>query len=274
MSIKIHKPTSAGTRHHVSVSRETLTDKEPEKSLLVSLQKTGGRNAYGRITARHKGGGHKRKYRIIDWQRNKTEVPATVTAIEYDPNRSANIALLTYADGEKTYILAPNGLSVGDTVVSGQGADIKLGNCLPMVNIPLGTVIHNIEMKIGKGAQMVRSAGAAAQLMAKDGHQVLVKLPSGEVRRFHKDCRACIGQVGNVEYGSQKLGKAGRARWKGIRPSVRGVAMNPVDHPMGGGEGKSSGGRHPCSPWGTPSKGYKTRKRKASDRDIVNKRNK
>ena len=274
MSIKIHKPTSAGTRHHVSVSRETLTDKEPEKSLLVSLQKTGGRNAYGRITARHKGGGHKRKYRIIDWQRNKTEVPATVTAIEYDPNRSAIIGLLTYADGEKTYILAPNGLSVGDTVVSGQGADIKLGNCLPMVNIPLGTVIHNIEMKIGKGAQMVRSAGAAAQLMAKDGHQVLVKLPSGEVRRFHKDCRACIGQVGNVEYGSQKLGKAGRARWKGIRPSVRGVAMNPVDHPMGGGEGKSSGGRHPCSPWGTPAKGYKTRKRKASDRDIVNKRNK
>jgi large subunit ribosomal protein L2 len=163
---------------------------------------------------------------------------------------------------------------VGDTVVSGQGADIKLGNCLPMVNIPLGTVIHNIEMKIGKGAQMVRSAGAAAQLMAKDGHQVLVKLPSGEVRRFHKDCRACIGQVGNVEYGSQKLGKAGRSRWKGIRPSVRGVAMNPVDHPMGGGEGKSSGGRHPCSPWGTPAKGYKTRKRKASDRDIVNKRNK
>ena len=274
MSIKIHKPTSAGTRHYVSVSRETLTDKEPEKSLLVSLQKTGGRNAYGRITARHKGGGHKRKYRIIDWQRNKTEVPATVTAIEYDPNRSANLALLTYADGQKSYILAPNGLAVGDTVVSGPGADIKLGNCLIMVNIPLGTVIHNIEMKIGKGAQMVRSAGAAAQLMAKDGHQVLVKLPSGEVRRFHKDCRACIGQVGNVEYGSQKLGKAGRARWKGIRPSVRGVAMNPVDHPMGGGEGKSSGGRHPCSPWGTPAKGYKTRKRKASDRDIVNKRNK
>ena len=274
MSIKIHKPTSAGTRHYVSVSRETLTDKEPEKSLLVSLQKTGGRNAYGRITARHKGGGHKRKYRIIDWQRNKTEVPATVTAIEYDPNRSANLALLTYADGQKSYILAPNGLAVGDTVVSGPGADIKLGNCLPMVNIPLGTVIHTIEMKIGKGAQMVRSAGAAAQLMAKDGHQVLVKLPSGEVRRFHKDCRACIGQVGNVEYGSQKLGKAGRARWKGIRPSVRGVAMNPVDHPMGGGEGKSSGGRHPCSPWGTPAKGYKTRKRKASDRDIVNKRNK
>ncbi len=274
MSIKIHKPTSAGKRHHVSVHQEMLSDKEPEKQLLTSLQKTGGRNSYGRVTCRHKGGGHKRKYRIIDWKRDKTGIPATVTAIEYDPNRSANIALLTYVDGEKTYILAPNGIAVGDTVVAGQGADIKLGNCLPMINIPLGTVIHNIEMKIGKGAQMVRSAGAAAQLMAKDGNQVLVKLPSGEVRRFHKDCRACIGQVGNAEHGSQKLGKAGRSRWKGIRPSVRGVAMNPVDHPMGGGEGKSSGGRHPCSPWGVPSKGFKTRKRKTSDRDIVNKRNK
>ena len=183
------------------------------------------------------------------------------------------MALLSYVDGEKTYILAPNGLAVGDTVVSGPDADIKLGNCLPMINIPLGTVIHNIEMKIGKGAQMVRSAGAAAQLMAKDGNQVLVKLPSGEVRRFSKDCRACIGQVGNTEHGSQKMGKAGRARWQGVRPSVRGVAMNPVDHPMGGGEGKSSGGRHPCSPWGTPSKGYKTKRRKVSDRDIVKKRN-
>lgn len=274
MSIKIHKPTSAGSRQYVSVSREALTNKDPEKSLLVSLQKTGGRNTYGRITARHRGGGHKRKYRIIDWRRNKIEVPATVTAIEYDPNRSANLALLTYADGEKTYVLAPTGLAVGDTVVSGPGADIKRGNCLPMFNIPLGTVIHNVEMKIGKGAQMVRSAGAAAQLMAKDGDYVLVKLPSGEVRRFHKDCRACIGQVGNAEHGSQKLGKAGRSRWKGIRPSVRGVAMNPVDHPMGGGEGKSSGGRHPCSPWGLLAKGYKTRKKKASDRDIVKKRNK
>jgi large subunit ribosomal protein L2 len=272
MSIKIHKPTSPGSRHHVSVRQDNLADKEPEKSLTVTLKKTGGRNTYGRVTARHKGGGHKRKYRIIDWKRNKDQIPAKVTAIEYDPNRSANLALLTYADGEKTYILAPNGIAVGDTVVSGAGADIKVGNCLPMINIPLGTVIHNIEMKIGKGAQLVRSAGAAAQLMAKDGNQVLVKLPSGEVRKFHKDCRASIGQVGNTEYGSEKLGKAGRARWKGIRPSVRGVAMNPVDHPMGGGEGKSSGGRHPCSPWGIPSKGYKTRKPKASDRDIVNKR--
>lgn len=272
MSIKIHKPTSAGKRNHVSLHQDILTDKEPERQLVTSLQKTGGRNVYGRITARHKGGGHKRKYRLVDWKRNKVEIPAKVVAIEYDPNRTANLALLTYADGEKTYILAPNGLSVGDTVISGEAADIKLGNCLPMINIPLGTVIHNIEMKIGKGAQMVRSAGAAAQLMAKDGNQVLVKLPSGEVRRFNKDCRACIGQVGNPEYSSQKLGKAGRARWKGIRPSVRGVAMNPVDHPMGGGEGKSSGGRHPCSPWGVPSKGYKTRKPKNSDRDIVSKR--
>lgn len=272
MSIKIHKPTSAGQRHHVSIKQDFLSDKEPEKHLVETLKKTGGRNVYGRVTARHKGGGHKRKYRIVDWKRDKTGIPAKVTAIEYDPNRSANLALLTYADGEKTYILAPNGLSVGDTVLSGTGVDIKLGNCLPLVSIPLGTVIHNIEMKIGKGAQLVRSAGAAAQLMAKDGNQVLVKLPSGEVRRFHKDCRACIGQVGNPEHSSQKLGKAGRSRWKGIRPSVRGVAMNPVDHPMGGGEGKSSGGRHPCSPWGMPTKGYKTRKRKISDRDIINKR--
>jgi large subunit ribosomal protein L2 len=272
MSIKIHKPTSPGSRHHVSVRQDFLAENTPEKSLTISLKKTGGRNVYGRVTARHKGGGHKRKYRIIDWKRNKDQIPAKVISIEYDPNRSANIALLTYADGEKAYILAPNGISVGDTVVSGLGVDIKVGNCMPMINIPLGTVIHNIEMKIGKGAQLVRSAGTAAQLMAKDGNQVLVKLPSGEVRKFHKDCRACIGQVGNTEYGSEKLGKAGRSRWKGIRPSVRGVAMNPVDHPMGGGEGKSSGGRHPCSPWGIPTKGYKTRKPKTSDKDIVNKR--
>jgi len=271
MSIKIHKPTSPGKRHHVSVHQE-FTDKDPEKSLLTPLSKTGGRNAYGRITSRHKGGGHKRKYRIVEWKRNKTGIPAQVSAIEYDPNRSANLALLTYADGEKTYILAPNGIAIGDTVIAGADADIKLGNCLPMINIPLGTVIHNIEMKIGKGAQLVRSAGASAQLMAKDGNQVLVKLPSGEVRKFNKECRACIGQVGNPEHGRQKLGKAGRSRWKGIRPSVRGVAMNPVDHPMGGGEGKSSGGRHPCSPWGIPTKGFKTRKPKISDRDIVNKR--
>ena len=221
MAIKIHKPTSPGKRHFVSLEQDDLARKGPEKSLLAPLQKTGGRNNHGRITARHNGGGHKRKYRIVDWKRDKNGIPAKVVAIEYDPNRSANLALLSYVDGEKTYILAPNGLAVGDTVVSGPDADIKLGNCLPMINIPLGTVIHNIEMKIGKGAQMVRSAGAAAQLMAKDGNQVLVKLPSGEVRRFSKDCRACIGQVGNTEHGSQKMGKAGRARWQGVRRLVR-----------------------------------------------------
>lgn len=201
MAIKIHKPTSPGKRHYVSLEQDVLTRKDPEKSLLAPLQKTGGRNNYGRVTARHNDGGHKRKYKIVDWKRDKNGIPVWVVAIEYDPNRSANLALLNYADGEKTYILAPNGLAVGDTVVSGPEADIKLGNCLPMFNIPLGTVIHNIEMKIGKGAQMVRSAGSAAQLMAKDGNHVLVKLPSGEVRRFSKDCRACIGQVGNTEYG-------------------------------------------------------------------------
>ncbi len=272
MAIKTHKPTSPGKRHHISILNPELSDKAPEKSLLRPLKKTGGRNSYGRITSRHRGGGHKRKYRVIDWKRNKEGVPAKVSALEYDPNRSANLALLVYADGEKTYILAPAGVKVGDVVVSGADADIKPGNCIPMENIPLGTIIHNVEMKIGKGAQLVRSAGAAAQLMAKEGNYVLVKLPSGEVRKFNKLCRACIGAVGNSEHGSQKLGKAGRSRWKGRRPSVRGVAMNPIDHPMGGGEGKSSGGRHPCTPWGVPTKGFKTRKRKASDRDIVTKR--
>jgi large subunit ribosomal protein L2 len=272
MAIKTHKPTSPGKRHHISILQPDLSDKAPEKSLLRPLKKTGGRNSYGRITARHRGGGHKRKYRVIDWKRNKADVPARVSAIEYDPNRSAHIALLQYADGEKRYILAPGSIAVGDTVMAGAEVDIKPGNCLPMVNIPLGTIIHNVEMKIGKGAQMVRSAGASAQLMAKDQDFVLVKLPSGEVRRFRKECRACIGAVGNSEHASEKLGKAGRSRWKGRRPSVRGVAMNPIDHPMGGGEGKSSGGRHPCTPWGVPTKGFKTRKRKASDRDIITKR--
>ncbi len=272
MAIKTHKPTSPGKRHHVSILQPDLSDKAPEKSLLRPLKKTGGRNSYGRITCRHKGGGHKRKYRVIDWKRNKNNVSAKVVAIEYDPNRSANIALLSYLDGEKTYILAPAGVKVGDSVVAGADVDIKPGNCIPMKHIPLGTIIHNVEMKIGKGAQLVRSAGAAAQLMAKEGDYVLVKLPSGEVRKFNNMCRACIGAVGNSEHGSQKLGKAGRSRWKGRRPTVRGVAMNPIDHPMGGGEGKSSGGRHPCTPWGVPTKGFKTRKRKASDRDIVTKR--
>ncbi len=272
MAIKTHKPTSPGKRHHISILQPDLSKKEPEKSLLRPLKKTGGRNANGRITTRHKGGGHKRKYRIIDWKRNKTGVKGKVVAVEYDPNRSANIVLLSYTDGEKSYILAPSGIKVGDQLVSGEDADIKTGNCLPMANIPLGTLIHNVEMKIGKGAQLVRSAGAVAQLMAKEGKYVLVKLPSGEVRKFLNQCRACIGAVGNSEHGSQKLGKAGRSRWKGRRPTVRGVAMNPIDHPMGGGEGKSSGGRHPCTPWGVPTKGFKTRKRKASDRDIVTRR--
>jgi len=272
MAIKTYKPTSPGKRHHVSTKNPDLSTKGPERSLLASLSQSGGRNNYGRITSRHRGGGHKRKYRIIDFKRNKVGIAAKVVSIEYDPNRSANIALLSYLDGEKTYILAPDGIAVGGQVVAGDDVDIQPGNCLPMANIPLGTVIHNIEMKIGKGAQLVRSAGASAQLMAKEGSDVLVRLPSGEVRKFHHLCRACIGQVGNREHESRKLGKAGRTRWLGKRPSVRGVAMNPVDHPMGGGEGKSSGGRHPCTPWGVPTKGYKTRRKKASDKVIVKRR--
>ncbi len=272
MAIKTYKPTSPGKRNQVSIVNPELSKKAPEKSLLRPLSKSGGRNNLGRLTARHRGGGHKRKYRVVDFKRNKVNIPARVASIEYDPNRSANIALLKYIDGEKSYILSPVGIKVGDTVEAGDNVDIKVGNCLEMGNIPLGTIIHNIEMKIGKGAQMVRSAGTSAQLMAKEGNYVLVKLPSGEVRRFHRKCRACIGQIGNTEHDRQKLGKAGRKRWQGKRPHVRGVAMNPVDHPMGGGEGKSSGGRHPCTPWGVPTKGYKTRRRKASDRDIVKKR--
>ncbi|MBB5348318.1 50S ribosomal protein L2 [Desulfoprunum benzoelyticum] len=272
MAIKTYKPTSAGKRHHVSTMSPELSQCRPEKTLVVSLSKSGGRNNYGRITARHIGGGHKRKYRIIDFKRNKIDIAAKVISIEYDPNRSANIALLSYLDGEKTYILSPDGIAVGDQVVAGENVDIQPGNCLPMANIPLGTIIHNIEMKIGKGAQLVRSAGSAAQLMAKEGQYVLVRLPSGEVRKFNRLCRACIGQVGNREHESKKLGKAGRTRWVGKRPHVRGVAMNPVDHPMGGGEGKSSGGRHPCTPWGYPTKGYKTRKNTSSDKFIVKKR--
>ncbi|MCB2180717.1 MAG: 50S ribosomal protein L2 [Desulfobulbaceae bacterium] len=271
-TMKTYKPTSPGRRNYVSVYNPELSKSGPEKSLVKPLRKSGGRNNFGRITARHIGGGHKRKYRVIDFKRDKENIPAKVASIEYDPNRSANIALLFYADGEKRYILSPLGIKVGDIVEAGEKVDIKVGNCLPMKNIPLGSIIHNIEMRIGKGAQMVRSAGASAQLMAKEGDHVLVKLPSGEVRRFHCLCRACIGQIGNIEHESKKVGKAGRNRWKGRRPKVRGVAMNPHDHPMGGGEGKSSGGRHPCTPWGVPTKGYKTRGRKSSDKDIVKKR--
>lgn len=272
MPTKTYKPTSPGRRQLVSIVNSELSKENPEKSLIRSLKKSGGRNNNGRVTSRHIGGGHKRKYRVIDFRRNKYDVPAKVHSIEYDPNRSANIALLYYLDGEKRYIIAPVGMKVGDTVVSGEKVDIKPGNCMPMGNMPLGSIIHNVEMRIDKGAQLVRSAGTSAQLMAKEGDYVLIKLPSGEVRRFNRKCRASIGQIGNIEHERQKLGKAGRSRWLGRRPKVRGVAMNPHDHPMGGGEGKSSGGRHPCTPWGMPTKGFKTRKRKQSDKDIVTKR--
>ncbi|MDZ7642370.1 MAG: 50S ribosomal protein L2 [Desulfurivibrio sp.] len=272
MALKKYKPTSAGRRTLVSVVNSELSKERPAKGLVKPMTSSGGRNNYGRVTARHQGGGHKRKYRVIDFKRDKVDIPAKVAAIEYDPNRTANIALLHYVDGEKRYILSPGGIKVGDMVEAGEQVDIKPGNCMPMGNMPLGSTIHNIEMKIGKGGQLVRSAGGSAQLMAKEGNQVLVKLPSGEVRRFNRSCRASIGQVGNIESESRSLGKAGRNRWQGHRPKVRGVAMNPIDHPMGGGEGKSSGGRHPCTPWGKPTKGYRTRGRKRSDKDIVKKR--
>ncbi len=273
MALRKVKPTSPGRRFQTYDGFEDITRSRPEKSLVRPLNKSGGRNANGRTTCRHRGGGHKRRYRIIDFKRDKTDVPARVISIEYDPNRSARIALLHYADGDKRYILAPNKLVVNDTVIASSSADIKPGNVLPLRNIPLGTQIHNIEMQPGKGAQMVRSAGTYAQLMAKEGRYAQVRLVSGEVRMFLIDCRAAIGQVGNLEHENISLGKAGRKRWFGRRPKVRGVAMNPVDHPMGGGEGKSSGGRHPCSPWGVPSKGYRTRKKnKVSDRYILKRR--
>ncbi|NMB01603.1 MAG: 50S ribosomal protein L2 [Firmicutes bacterium] len=273
MAIKKYKPTTPGRRNMTGYTFEEITKKEPEKSLLVSLKSTGGRNAEGRITARHRGGGHKRKYRIIDFKRNKDGVPAKVAAIEYDPNRSARIALLHYLDGEKRYILAPVGLNVGDMVESGPDADIKPGNALPIANIPVGSVIHNIELQPGKGGQMVRSAGGAAQLMAKEGAYGTVRLPSGEFRMVLQTCRATIGQVGNVEHENMVIGKAGRSRKLGKRPHVRGVAMNPVDHPHGGGEGRAPVGRPgPVTPWGKPALGARTRKKKASDRLIVRRR--
>jgi large subunit ribosomal protein L2 len=274
MGIKTYKPTSAGRRHQTCSTFEEITASTPEKSLLIKLKKSGGRNANGRITSRHMGGGHKQKYRIIDFRRDKLSIPATVASIEYDPYRSARIALLHYSDGEKRYILAPNDLKVGDTVLSGPESDIKPGNALPLKSIPLGTIIHNVELKIGKGAQLVRSAGTFAQLMAKEGRYSQVKLPSGEVRMVLQDCYATIGQVGNLDHEKVSIGKAGRNRWLGKRPKVRGVAMNPVDHPHGGGEGRTSGGRHPVTPWGIPTKGYKTRTNKTSDRFIVKKRSK
>ena len=251
-----------------------ITRDRPEESLVEPLNKHGGRNNAGRITARHRGGGHKRRFRRIDFRRNKIGVPAKVFAIEYDPNRSARIALLNYADGEKSYILAPDRLKVGDEVLSSRHADIKPGNALPLRFIPLGTLLHNIEIKKGRGGQMARSAGTSAQLLAKDDKYAHVRLPSNEVRLVNVDCRATVGQVSNVEHAQIRIGKAGRTRWLGRRPSVRGVAMNPVDHPMGGGEGRSSGGRHPCTPWGVPTKGYKTRKNRATDKFIVKRRGK
>jgi large subunit ribosomal protein L2 len=273
MAIKKIKPTSPGRRFQTYLSGEQLTNKPPEKGLLVPLSKKGGRNNNGRITMRRRGGGHKRHYRIIDFKRDKRDIPAKVAAIEYDPNRSARIALLHYADGEKRYILAPLDLTIGDTVVAGAEADIKPGNAMPISNIPLGTFIHNIELRRGKGGQIVRAAGTYAQLMATEKRYAQVKLPSGEVRMVLIDNMATIGRLGNVTHENLALGKAGRSRWIGRRPKVRGVAMNPVDHPMGGGEGRSSGGRHPCTPWGVPTKGYKTRNpRKASSRYIVKKR--
>jgi len=274
MATKRVKPTSPGRRFQTYATFEEITETTPEKSLLKNLRKSGGRNANGRITSRHRGGGHKRHYRIIDFKRDKVGIPAKVATIEYDPNRSARIALLNYADGEKRYILAPLNLNVGDEVMAGPEADIKPGNTLPLESIPLGTHIHNIELKLGKGGQIVRSAGTYAQLMAKEDRYALVKLPSGEVRMVLLKCKATVGQLGNVNHENINLGKAGRKRWLGKRPSVRGVAMNPVDHPMGGGEGRSSGGRHPCTPWGMPTKGYRTRKNKRTDKYIVKKRTK
>jgi len=273
VAIKTLKPTSPGRRFQSVSTFEEITKRTPHKSLLVSLPKSGGRNAQGALTCRHHGGGHKRMYRFVDFRREKTGVPAKVLDIEYDPNRSARIALLQYRDGEKRYILAPLGLAVGDELMSGPEAEIKTGNALPLRNIPLGLMIHNIEMKKGKGGQLVRGAGGSAQFLAKEGNFGLIKLPSGEVRKIDLDCMATIGQVGNLDHENISLGKAGKSRWLGIRPSVRGVAMNPHDHPLGGGEGKSSGGRHPCTPWGKPTKGFKTRKKKlSSDRYIVKRR--
>lgn len=274
MAIKSYKPTSAGRRHQTCSTFEEITTCQPEKSLLIKLKKTGGRNNFGRVTSRHIGGGHKQKYRIIDFRRDKRDIPAKVASVEYDPYRSARIALLNYVDGEKRYIIAPVDLNVGDTILSSATADIKPGNALPIRSIPLGTIIHNVELKIGKGAQLARSAGTFAQLMAKEEKYAQIKLPSGEVRMVLMDCMATIGQVGNIDHENVSIGKAGRSRWLGKRPKVRGVAMNPVDHPHGGGEGRTSGGRHPVTPWGIPTKGYKTRTNKTSSRFIVKRRTK
>jgi len=272
MPIKIYKPTSPGRREFTSTTFEDITSTTPERSLIMPLKKKGGRNSNGRITVRHKGGGEKRRYRVIDFKRDKWGVPAKVASVEYDPNRSARIALLHYVDGEKRYMLAPTGIRVGSTVISDEKADIKIGNALPLKSIPLGTIVHNIELRPGKGGQMARSAGAYAQLVAKDGSYGQLKLPSNEVRMVLLECYATIGQIGNTDHENVSFGKAGRKRWLGVRPTVRGTVMNPVDHPHGGGEGKSKGGNNPVTPWGVPTKGYKTRRNKVTGKFIVSRR--
>ncbi len=274
MALKKYKATTEGLRFRLDLVKDSITREKPERSLTTALPKTGGRNNQGRVTSWQRGGGHKRRYRLIDFKRNKRDVPARVKSIEYDPNRSASIALLAYADGEKRYILAPDGLQVGDTLMAGEGAEVRVGNALPLEKIPLGMALHNVEMVPGKGGQIARSAGTSVQLMAKEGDYALLKMPSGEIRKFRKECYATLGTIGNSDHFNISLGKAGRKRWLGRRPHVRGVAMNPIDHPMGGGEGKSSGGRHPCSPWGQLSKGLKTRKKKKSSNALIVKRRK
>ena len=274
MAIKKYRPTNPASRGKTGPTFEELTTRRPLKSLVEGKKRIGGRNNQGRTTVRFRGGGHKRRYRVVDFKRDKYGVPATVASVEYDPNRSARLALLHYADGDKRYIIRPLGLEVGTVVTSGEDAPVNVGNALPLRKIPVGTIIHNVELKIGKGGQLVRGAGTGAQLMAKEGSYAQVKLPSGEVRKIHLNCFATIGQVGNTDHENISLGKAGRTRWFGRRPHNRGVTMNPVDHPMGGGEGRSSGGRHPCTPWGVPTKGYKTRNNKRTDRMIVRRRKK
>ncbi len=274
MAVLKSKPTSAGRRHQVKVFTPGLHKGRPHGALVEKKTKTGGRNNLGRITTRHIGGGHKQHYRKVDFKRGKDGIPAKVERVEYDPNRTAHIALLVYADGERSYIIAPKAIKVGDTLLSGPAATIKPGNCLPIRNIPVGSVVHGIELKPGKGAQLARSAGSSAQLVAREGQYATVRLRSGEMRKVPIDCRATLGEVSNTEHSLRKLGKAGARRWRGVRPTVRGVAMNPVDHPHGGGEGKTSGGRHPVSPWGMPTKGYKTRKNKRTDGMIVRPRGK
>ena len=274
MPLQQQKPTSPGRRFQVKVSSPQLHKGAPQAGLTAKLSKSGGRNNAGRITTRHKGGGHKRHYRIIDFKRNKDGVQGRIERIEYDPNRSAHLALVLYTDGDRRYILAPKGSSEGDPIVSGKDAPIKAGNALPIRNIPVGTLVHCIELKPGKGAQLVRAAGGSAQLAAREGAYATVRLRSGEMRKIHIDCRATVGEVGHSEHNLRKLGKAGAKRWLGVRPTVRGVAMNPVDHPHGGGEGRTSGGRHPVSPWGTPTKGYKTRSNKRTDKMVVRGRSK